>query len=66
MIVVFFCQNISDFPSVENIETNIDQKSIQEATLRAWYYLNFKRMSFTDYIIPRTGYDYYMKIFQRR
>ena len=53
-----FCQNISDFPSVENIETNIDQKSIQEATLRAWYYLNFKRMSFTDYIIPRTGYDY--------
>lgn len=53
-----FCQNITDYSTVQNIRLDIDKNYIQEVTLRAWYNLNFKRMSFTDYIIPRSGYDY--------
>ena len=53
-----FCQNIIDYSTVPNIRLDIDKNYIQELTLRAWYNLNFKRMSFTDYVIPRSGYDY--------
>lgn len=53
-----FCQNITDDTSISDIKLDISSKYIQELTLRAWYNLNFKRMSFTDYVIPRSGYDY--------